>query len=188
MLRHYQDPYHAKVCRAGFQAKDVQIGTISLHYAEGLYREPALLLHHAQHMDWCSYSRVLPALSQTFHIFAVDCHGHGKTVAPPESLNANRIGRDLAQFIRQVIKEPVFLSRNSSGGLLPVWLAANEPMWVKAVLLEDPALFSSEVPRLYHTIADKSFSLCSRFLQEKKKIFCSTGLTSVGASSKNIPD
>ena len=58
MLGHYQDPYHANVFRAGFQEKDVQIGTISLHYAEGPDRGPALLLLHAQHMDWFSYSRV----------------------------------------------------------------------------------------------------------------------------------
>lgn len=79
-------------------------------------------------------------------------------------MNANLIGNHLTQLIKTVIKEPVFISGNSSGGVLTAWLAANEPDWVKAIILEDPALLSSECPRLYSTIADKSFSMCSEFL------------------------
>ncbi|MGN0351882.1 MAG: alpha/beta fold hydrolase [Roseburia sp.] len=164
MFNHYQDPYHKRVAKAGFVEKTAEIGNIHFNYAEGPKNGPTLLLLHAQHMDWFSYSRVLPELSQSFHIFAVDYHGHGKTIAPVASMNANQIGNDLTQLIKTVIKEPVFISGNSSGGVLTAWLAANEPDWVKAIILEDPALLSSECPRLYSTIADKSFSMCSEFL------------------------
>lgn len=171
MFKHYQDPYHKKVANAGFVEKDIQIGAVRFHYAEGPDHGPALLLLHAQHMDWFSYSRVLPALSKSFHVFAVDYHGHGKTAAPVESLCANQTGKDLAQFIKSIIKEPVFVSGNSSGGVLTVWLAANEPGWVKAIVLEDPALLSSECPRLYSTVADRSFSICTYFLKDGKTDF-----------------
>lgn len=167
----YHDPYHKKVEKAGFVEKEVQIGSVRFNYAEGPKNGPALLLLHAQHMDWFSYSRVLPALSRFFHIFAVDYHGHGKTLAPASSMNANQIGYDLAQLVKTVIREPVFVSGNSSGGVLTAWLAANEPDWVQAILLEDPALLSSECPRLHSTIADKSFSMCSEFLRRGEEDF-----------------
>ncbi len=163
-FRRYTDPYHEKVAAAGFTEKRAQVGDIVFNYAEGPDNGPALLLLHAQHMDWYSYSRVLPALSASFHVFAVDYHGHGKTVAPPESMYANRIGRDLVTFIETVMQEPAFVSGNSSGGVLTAWLAANAPEWVRAIVLEDPALFSSEYPRVLDTIADRSFAICQDFI------------------------
>jgi pimeloyl-ACP methyl ester carboxylesterase len=47
-----------------------------------------------------------------------------------------------------VIGEPVYVTGNSSGKLLAVWLAANRPDLVKAVVLEDPPLFSSDYPEI----------------------------------------
>lgn len=163
-FQNYSDPYHQIVADAGFVEKSAQVGTVHLNYTEGPDHGPALLLLHAQHMDWYSYSRVLPDLSRYFHVFAVDYHGHGKTIAPATDMNANQIGSDLAQFIEDVIQEPVFVSGNSSGGLLTAWLAANEPDLVKAIILEDPPLFASEYPRVLDTIADKSFAICYDFI------------------------
>lgn len=163
---HYKDPYHTTLAEATFVEKTAQIGAVNFNYAEGPNNGPALLLLHAQHMDWCSYSRVLPALSGSFHIFAVDYHGHGKTTAPVEYMNANQIGSDLAGFIETVIQKPVYVSGNSSGGVLTAWLAANRPDLVKAIVLEDPALLSSEYPRVLDTIADRSFAICADFINE----------------------
>ncbi len=171
ILRNYKDPYHKTVADAGFIEKTVQIGVVNFNYVEGPNNGPALLLLHAQHMDWYSYSRVLPELSKSFHVYAVDYHGHGKTTAPAEYMSANQIGSDLTQFITFVIQEPVYVSGNSSGGVLTAWLAANEPNLVKAIILEDPALLSSEYPRVLGTVADKSFSICSNFLQEGEEDF-----------------
>jgi pimeloyl-ACP methyl ester carboxylesterase len=47
---------------------------------------------------------------------------------------------------------------NSSGGLLTAWLAANRPELVKAIVLEDPPLFSSEWPEVKKTVANKLFT------------------------------
>jgi pimeloyl-ACP methyl ester carboxylesterase len=160
----YKDPWHEKIAAAGIVEKNVEIGQVSLNYAEGPGNGPALLLLHAQHMDWYSYSRVLTELSKSFHVFAVSYHGHGKTKSPAEYMTAASIGADLAAFIETAIKEPVFVTGNSSGGLLTAWLAANRPELVKAILLEDPPLFSAEYPRSRTTIAYKTFSTCHDYL------------------------
>jgi pimeloyl-ACP methyl ester carboxylesterase len=169
MVKNYTDPYHAKVQQAGFVEKAVQIRETDLHYVEGPDNGPALLLLHAQLMDWFDYSRVLPELSKSYHIFVVDYNGHGKTQAPASTMNANAIGNILATFIENEIKKPAFVSGNSSGGLLTAWLAANKPELVKAILLEDPPLFSSEYPKVKRTIAYKSFQSCHTYVSSGSK-------------------
>ncbi|GGL28082.1 alpha/beta hydrolase [Phycicoccus endophyticus] len=158
----YLDPWKARVADAGFVLKAARVGEIELSYAEGPDNGPPLVLLHAQHMDWFSYSRVLPALSEHFHVFDIDYPGHGATVVPSDyPMTANRIGADLATFIQQEIREPVFATGNSSGGLLTAWLAAHRPDLVRAIALEDPPLFSAEYPRITTTIANRSFATCA---------------------------
>ena len=53
-------------------------GTI-LNYAEGPNNGPALMLIHGQSMEWEDYSRVLPGLAKYYHVYAIDCHGHGES-------------------------------------------------------------------------------------------------------------
>jgi pimeloyl-ACP methyl ester carboxylesterase len=160
----YKDSWHKKIKESGIVEKNIQVGQVNFNYAEGPEGKPALLLLNAQHMDWYSYSRVLPELSKNFHVFAVDYPGHGKTTYPEDySLNANQIGNDLAKFIEEVIKEPVYITGNSSGGLLTCWLASNKPELVEAIVLEDPPLFSAEYPRVKDTIAYRSFTTAYNF-------------------------
>ena len=169
MVKNYTDPYHKKVRQAGFIEKSVKIGGTDLHYTEGPDNGPALVLLHAQLMDWFDYSRVLPKLSKSYHIFVPDYNGHGKTTAPANTMSANAIGKTLATFMEKEIRQPAFVSGNSSGGLLTVWLAANRPDLVRAILLEDPPLFSSEYPRVKQTIAYKSFQSCHTYVESNSK-------------------
>jgi Predicted hydrolases or acyltransferases (alpha/beta hydrolase superfamily) len=167
----YKDPWHEKIAKAGIVEKNVDLGPVTLNYAEGPNNGPALLLLHAQHMDWYSYSRVLPELSKSFHVFAVTYHGHGKTKAPADYMDATHIGNDLATFIETVIKEPAYVTGNSSGGLLTTWLAANKPELVKAILLEDPPLFTAEYPRSKTTVAYRTFTTAHEYLQGSNSDF-----------------
>lgn len=158
MTGRYVDPYHAKVEAAGYVQKTARINDITLSYVEGPDNGPPLVLLHAQLLDWFSYSRVLPALSTHFHVYDIDYPGHGATVVPADyPMTADRIGADLGDFIDKEIGQPVFISGNSSGGLLAVWLAANRPQLIKAALLEDPPLFSADYPRIKQTVAYRAF-------------------------------
>jgi pimeloyl-ACP methyl ester carboxylesterase len=159
-MKHYKNPADQKLAKAGIVEKTVQIGDVIFNYAAGPDNGPALLLLHAQTLDWYTYSEVLPKLSTKFRVFAVDYPGHGKTTYPADyPMTANQIGSDLANFIEIVIREPVYITGNSSGGLLTVWLAANKPDLVTAIVLEDPPLFSSEYPEIKRTVADRLFTV-----------------------------
>ncbi|WP_158781624.1 alpha/beta fold hydrolase [Pantoea sp. BAV 3049] len=155
---HATDSSSAQIIAAGYRFKQANINNITLSYAEGPDNGPPLVLLHAQLLDLNSYYKVLPELAKSFHVYDIDYPGHGQTRTPPDyPMTARQIGGDLGEFIRTMIRQPVYISGNSSGGLLAVWLSANRPALIKAALLEDPPLFSSEYPRIKQTIADRAF-------------------------------
>lgn len=160
-----------KIVKAGFVEKQVTLedGTV-LNYGEGPDNGPALLLIHGQGVSWEDYASVLPELSKVYHIYAVDCHGHGESSRTPEKYSAEAIGKDFVWFIEHVIGEPVVISGHSSGGLLTAWIAANSPENVRGIVLEDPPLFTTEAPRYEKTFAwVDSFRPIHNFLNQTEE-------------------
>lgn len=165
--------YHnglAKVKQAGFTEKQVTIEGYQTNYAEGPDNGVPLLLIHGQGSEWEDYMKVLPELSKKYHVFAIDVYGHGQTDRLPANEYTNvRIGTLIAQFMKQVIKEPAIVSGHSSGGLITIWIAANRPELVKAIILEDPPLFSSIMPRLQKTSGGDLAKVTHHFVSQKKE-------------------
>ncbi len=62
--------------------------------------------------------------------------------------NFNNIGEDFTAIIKEVVKKQAIISGNSSGGLIALWLAVNQPDLVKGIVLEDAPLFSADWPRI----------------------------------------
>jgi len=141
----------AAVWWAGFVEKQVMINGSQVNYAEGPDNGPALFLIHGQGTDWKNYAKVLPGLAAHYHVFAVDCYGHGASAWVPEKYSTKAMGADFVRFIKEVIGEPAIVSGHSSGGLLSLWLAANAPDLVQGVILEDPPLFTTLLPRAQKT-------------------------------------
>jgi pimeloyl-ACP methyl ester carboxylesterase len=147
--------------KAGFVERTFDTGDVKLNYAEGPDAGPPLLLIPGQSMPWQSYQRVLPRLSRRFHVFAVDVRGHGRSGWTPGQYTFNNMGRDFVALLRDVVRAPAIVSGNSSGGVIAVWLAAYAPEFVRAIIPEDPPLFSCEWPRLRDdTWVYKLFQLC----------------------------
>ena len=147
----YFDRGMAKVRASGFSEKQARIDGSVVNYGEGPDNGPALLLIHGQSVDWQNYFRVLPELSKRYHVYAVDCYGHGGSAQVPEKYSAVRHGEDLRRFVSDVVREPVIVAGHSSGGQLAMWLGANASDDVKAVLLEDPPIFTTVLPRAKQT-------------------------------------
>ena len=85
-----------------------------INYAEGPDNGKALLLIHGQTGAWQDYTRVLPELSRDWHVFAVDCYGHGGSSHSEEKYY---LDENIAAY---------------GGGL------------VAGAVLEDPPVFSTE--------------------------------------------
>jgi len=79
-----------KMYNKGFTEKQIKLkdGTV-LNYGEGPSNgKTPLLLIHGQAMTWEDYAKVLPEISEYYHVYAVDCHGHGESDWNPEKYSA----------------------------------------------------------------------------------------------------
>jgi pimeloyl-ACP methyl ester carboxylesterase len=133
--------------KAGFVEKQIKLpdGSV-INYAEGPQdnNKTALLLIHGQTGAWEDYTRVLPDLSKKYHVFAVDCYGHGKSSHNESKYYLKANGDDLIWFVKNVINESTVVSGHSSGGLLAAYVAAYGGDKISGAVLEDPPVFSTE--------------------------------------------
>ncbi|XID92959.1 alpha/beta fold hydrolase [Paenibacillaceae bacterium WGS1546] len=138
---------------AGFTEKKIRLkdGTV-LNYGEGPDNgKTPLLLIHGQGMTWEDYAKALPELSKHYHVYAVDCHGHGKSDYNPEKYSAKAMAADFTEFIETVIGEPTVLSGHSSGGMIAACMAAHSPELVLGTVIEDSPFFATEPGRRENT-------------------------------------
>ena len=142
----------------GFREQRTPVGEVTLNYVEGPRNGEPLLLIPGQMESWQGYKRVLPALSERYHVFVPDLRGHGRSSRTPGHYSYNICGTDLRTFLDQVVGRPAHVSGLSSGGVLAVWLGAYAPDRVLSVVAEDPPIFASVWPR----IRDEKF-LCLGF-------------------------
>ena len=159
------------ISRAGFIGKQAILPDRTLlNYGEGPDNGPPLFLIHGQAGDWKDYWKVLPELSKHYHVFAIDCHGHGKSSKNPEKYYAVSMGNDFIWFIENVIGEPVVVSGHSSGGLLTAWLAANSPENILGIVIEDAPFFSTEPERIEKTFTwIDNFKVQHQFLNQTEE-------------------
>jgi pimeloyl-ACP methyl ester carboxylesterase len=155
----------------GFQEKMYQTKDGSqIAYLEGPQNGEPLLLIHGQMVSKEDYAKVLPELSKHFHVFAVDCYGHGQSSKDPVKYNILSIRDDMILFMRDVIQEKTFLSGHSSGALISAAIAAENKEQVKGLLLEDGPFFSTEPGRAEKTFSYLDFKIIHDFLwQDEEK-------------------
>ncbi|MFI6681578.1 alpha/beta hydrolase [Kribbella sp. NPDC050470] len=148
--------------------RQVRVGERTINVAEGPGNGPAVVLLHGQGSRWQDHRRVLPALGAEHHVFAIDIPGHGASAAvPPSSYTLADIGVVLAETIEQVVGRAAIVSGHSSGGLLALWIAANRPDLVRGLLLEDPPLFSSVLPRGEKTTGGTLHRIAAAYVRER---------------------
>lgn len=124
----------------------VDLGEVRMNYVvEGDPQAPALLLVPGNGDSWWTYEEAISLLSPNFRVYAVDVRGHGRSSWTPGRYTIDNVGNDLVRFIDQVIGRPTLVAGNSAGGVFTAWLAAYaKPGQIRAVVLEDPPLFTSE--------------------------------------------
>lgn len=119
---------------------------ITLNYYEIKNGLQPLVLLHAQGVDATSFENVWLPLSKKYHIYSIDCYGHGASLHNAEQYNVADIGNAMISFIESVVKEKVFLLGHSSGGLIAAYIASNTAL-CNCLILEDPPFFSSQGER-----------------------------------------
>ncbi|MFI6767828.1 alpha/beta fold hydrolase [Streptomyces sp. NPDC050355] len=134
-----------------FNEQLVDLGEIRMNYvAEGDPSSPALLLIPGQSNSWWNYEKAIDLLRETFHVFAIDLRGQGRSTWTPGRYTLDNFGNDVVRFIDLVIGRPTVVAGNSSGGVITAWLAAYaKPGQLRGAILEDPPLFASQATPPY---------------------------------------
>ena len=131
-----------QIRHAGFVEKQTVLPDKSvINYGEGPNNGIPLLLIHGQQVSWQDYSQVLTELSSRYHVFAVDCYGHGGSSKDPKKYTARANSDDIVWFINNVVKDQVVVSGHSSGGLIATLVAATAPDMVRGLVIEDAPVF-----------------------------------------------
>lgn len=139
---------------------------IKLKYYEAKNDLQPLVLLHAQGVDSLSFAHVIKPLSKQFHIYAVDCFGHGGSLHDASKYNVKDIGDAVTRFIADVIRRKIWLLGHSSGGLIAAYIAA-ETDWCERLFLEDPPFFSSQGERRKQTFNYIDLStVCHEYLSQ----------------------
>ncbi|MBP5168380.1 MAG: alpha/beta hydrolase, partial [Oscillospiraceae bacterium] len=105
---HWYDKYEKALQLSGAVEKKTRLpnGRV-INYGEVENDKPALLLIHGQMSIWEDYALVLPELSQSWHIYAVDVYGHGESTHDESLYYLDVNGDDLIWFIDNIVREPV---------------------------------------------------------------------------------
>jgi len=114
---------------------------IKLKYYEMENDRQPLVLIHAQGVDATSFDHVWAKLTKKYHVYAVDCYGHGGSLHDAAQYNVVDIGKAVIRFIEDVVKRKVFLLGHSSGSLIAAYIASNTDL-CSHLILEDPPFFS----------------------------------------------
>ncbi len=142
---------------------------IQLSYYEIKNNHPPFVLLHAQAVDATSFENVWEQLSKSYHIYSVDCYGHGESLHDSAQYNITDIGKAIIRFIEDVVKEKVILLGHSSGGLIAAYIASQTDL-CSLLILEDPPFFSCQGERRKNSYNYIDLStVCHNFINQSEK-------------------
>lgn len=142
---------------------------VELGYYEIENNLQPLVLIHAQGVDASSFDNVWGKLAKKYHIYAVDCYGHGGSLHDAKQYNVVDISRAVIRFIEDVVKQKVFLLGHSSGGLIAAYIAGNTDL-CSFLILEDPPFFSSQGERRKSSFNYIDLStVCHKYLRQEEE-------------------
>lgn len=96
----------------GFLIRYVEEGINSLGAKNGT---PPILLVHGFGADSFHYAKSVRVLKESYHVFAVDLIGFGRSEKPPTRYTVATWEEMLWDFVREVIGKPVYVAGNSIG-------------------------------------------------------------------------
>ena len=143
----------------------LQDGT-RLHYVEsGPQGAASLVLIHGYSDSWYSFSRVIPKLSERYHVVAIDLRGHGESDRPAGGYSPVELATDVSEAMQRIGITKATVVGHSLGSLVAQQLAASSPEQVERLVLVGagrsiaafPGLteFSREVMALSDPVSDE---------------------------------
>lgn len=130
--------------KAGVQVTPVQHGYAPVNGLQMYYEiygkgEPLVLLHGAYSAIPSSFERLIPELSKTRQVIAVELQGHGRTVDIDRPITYEQMADDVAAFLRSLKKSNVDLFGYSMGSGVALQVSLRHPELVRKLVLAAPS-------------------------------------------------
>ncbi len=155
----------------GFDHRTANTGEVEIGYSVGPDNGPPLLLLHGVTSRRDGFVRVLDALTPSWRVFTMDQRGHGYSGHTPGAYARADYARDVRHMLDHVIGEPTVIWGHSLGGGNATETAATDPSLIRALLLEDPALFGpSRPPIAEDSPVRQNFRLFLRLVEEGRSL------------------
>lgn len=146
-----------------YKTKDNNI----INYYEIKNNNPLLIMIHGQGTNSNSFKNVINKLSKKYHIYLIDCYGHGKSSKNKEKYNLIDQSNDIIEFINEKKLDNINILGHSSGALIATYIA-NKSSKIKNLILEDPPFFTScgEQRKNAYNYKDLS-TVCHNYIESK---------------------
>ncbi len=125
--------------------KSFDTGEIVINFAEGDTAGTPLVMLHGSTLRWQTFEEFIPTLEQSWHIYACDLRGHGRSGRASSGYRIADFVPDTVAFIERCIGRPVFLLGYSMGATVTLGVAARIPKLIQCIVLLEPGLILREL-------------------------------------------
>ena len=125
----------------GFTDHAIDTGEVEIAYSTGSDNGPTLLLLHGLTDRRDAFPTVIDTLDEMHRVVAIDQRGHGYSGRTPGHYSNDDHARDIRYILENVCQSPTVVWGHSMGGANAIAMAADPPEQLKALILEDPAIF-----------------------------------------------
>lgn len=141
-------------------------GTVKINYLEtGNLSATPIVMFHGGAWCWQEYVSLIPCLSETHHICALDLRGNGKSGWVSDQYRLENFTDDGIAFINQ-FRIPAVLIGHSIGGVIALMVAARCPSKVKSIIIEDIPLSIDN----YNKVVELSREMFDTWLKLKESV------------------
>ncbi|NQW18140.1 MAG: alpha/beta hydrolase [Chloroflexi bacterium] len=130
----------------GFTDHTIHTGEVEIGYSVGPDNGPTLLLAHGVTSRRDGFMRVTDSLIEKYRVVTIDQRGHGFSGHTPGKYAREDHARDIRFIIENVCDAQTVLWGHSMGGGNAIALAMDPPDQLKALVLEDAAIFGRKRP------------------------------------------
>jgi pimeloyl-ACP methyl ester carboxylesterase len=121
-------------------------GTVEVNYGEGPPNGPPFVILHGGAGSWRSGEALIRLLGHSWHVYAPDFRGHGKSGRVAGHYLLDDYATDTASFLGDVVQDPAVLFGHSLGGEVAIMVAARHPGLVRAAIVGDAPLSPDNHP------------------------------------------